>query len=203
RCSPGAPARALRRRRLDDGGSGQRAAGRPQPAGEPQRTGALLRRALAGRLRRRRRGALPAARAVSQPRHHAPRLYSERECGRPALGRPLPLVRPPPRVPGRAAAGAASDTTPWAMLTLWRHEESDPFTTAETELMGSLSQPLGASVRRAVRESLAASVGGGEPPGVLTFDQGGCLLSLNAHAGAWLEQLPRQELVPTGFGLSV
>ena len=95
------------------------------------------------------------------------------------------------------------DTTPWAMLTLWRHEESDPFTTAETELMGSLSQPLGASVRRAVRESLAASVGGGEPPGVLTFDQDGCLLSLNAHAGAWLEQLPRQELVPTGFGLSV
>src|SRR5699024_11244261 len=70
------------------------------------------------------------------------------------------------------------------MLTLWRHEESDPFTTAETELMGSLSQPLGASVRRAVRESLAASVGGGEPPGVLTFDQDGCLLSLNAHAGA-------------------
>src|SRR5690625_6518368 len=69
--------------------------------------------------------------------------------------------------------------------------------------MGSLSQPLGASVRRAVRESLAASVGGGEPPGVLTFDQDGCLLSLNAHAGAWLEQLPRQELVATGFGLSV
>src|SRR5690625_7530100 len=69
--------------------------------------------------------------------------------------------------------------------------------------MGSLSQPLGASVRRAVRESLAASVGGGEPPGMLTCDQDGCLLSLNAHAGAWLEQLPRQELVPTGFGLSV
>lgn len=96
-----------------------------------------------------------------------------------------------------------ADNTPWAMVTLWRHEESGPFTAAETALMGSLSQPLGEAVRRTVRGSLGASVGGGEPPGVLTFDQDGCLLSLDAHAAAWLEQLPCQELVPTGFGLSV
>lgn len=95
------------------------------------------------------------------------------------------------------------DATPWAMVTLWRRDEDDPFTTAETALMSSLSQPLGEAVRRTVRKNLGAPAGGDEPPGVLAFDPDGCLLSVNDHAAAWLEQLPRQELVPTSFGLLV
>lgn len=95
------------------------------------------------------------------------------------------------------------DATPWAMLTLWRREERETFTAAETELMGSLSEPLGDAVRQAVRENLGVPRGDNDPPGVFTFDPDGGLLSANDRAAAWLEQLPRQELVPTGFGLSV
>lgn len=93
--------------------------------------------------------------------------------------------------------------TPWAMLTLWRHEEREPFTAAETELVAGLSEPLGDAVRRAVRENLGAPRGGDDPPGVLTFDPEGGLVSVNDHAAGWLDRLPRQELVPTGFGLAV
>ena len=95
------------------------------------------------------------------------------------------------------------DSIPWGMVTLWRGQESDPFTAAEAETLASLSEPLGEAVRRTVRANLAVTAGGDQPPGVLTFDRDGRLLAVDDHAAAWLEQLPRQELVPTGFGLPV
>lgn len=94
--------------------------------------------------------------------------------------------------------------TSWAVTTLWRHEGEPPFSAAEADLVARLSAPLGDAVRRLVRDALATGgTLGGDRPGLLMFDERGRLVSVNEHAAAWLDELPRQELVPTQFGLEL
>lgn len=94
-------------------------------------------------------------------------------------------------------------STPWAMVALWRSDARGPFTAAETDLVSGLSKPLGEAVREAVRANLCRHLGDDCPPGVLTVDPDGRLLSADDHAVSRLRDLPRQELVPTGFGLAL
>jgi DNA-binding CsgD family transcriptional regulator len=94
--------------------------------------------------------------------------------------------------------------TPWAMVTLWRREGQPAFTAAEAELLAGLSEPLADAVRHRVREGHPAGVAPEmRQPGLLTFDHEDRLLSVNEYAAAWLDELPRQELVPTEFGLEL
>ncbi|BAK34932.1 putative LuxR family transcriptional regulator [Microlunatus phosphovorus NM-1] len=104
--------------------------------------------------------------------------------------------------------------TPWAVTTLWRREGQPAFSATEAGLVADLSAPLGDAVRRLVREDLVRRdlereglgvnvTAGGERPGLFLFDARGRLVSVNEHAAAWLDELPRQELVPTQFGLQL
>ncbi|MGP9536612.1 helix-turn-helix transcriptional regulator [Brachybacterium sp. AOP43-C2-M15] len=109
----------------------------------------------------------------------------------------------PPGSAGELRVVLRAGAIPWAMVTLWRHEEREPFTAAETDLVGGLAEPLGEAVRTAVRATLRLPAGDDAPPGVLTFDPDGHLLSADDHAVGRLEELPRLDLVPTGFGLAL
>lgn len=92
--------------------------------------------------------------------------------------------------------------TPWAMVTLWRREGQPDFTTADADLLAGLSEPLADAVRHQVREEHpAVAAQGALQPGLLTFDAEDRLVSVNEYAAAWLDELPRQELVATDFGL--
>ncbi|MGE0299796.1 MAG: LuxR C-terminal-related transcriptional regulator, partial [Pseudonocardia sp.] len=92
----------------------------------------------------------------------------------------------------------------WAMVTLWRRDGEPPFSAAEADLVAGLSTPLAEAVQRCVRDGLAGEAGPvRDCPGLLVFDEAGRLVSANEQAGAWLDELPRQELVPTPFGLQV
>ncbi len=94
--------------------------------------------------------------------------------------------------------------TSWAVTTLWRREGRPAFSPAEAELVAGLSAPLGDAVRRLVREEFAGSVTGPtQRPGLLMFDERSRLVSVNEHVARWLDELPRQELVPTQFGLQL
>jgi DNA-binding CsgD family transcriptional regulator len=92
----------------------------------------------------------------------------------------------------------------WAMVTLWRREGRPAFSGAEADLVAGLSAPLAEAVQRCVRDGLSAnSRPVSDQPGLLMFDEQGLLISANEYAAAWLDELPRQELIPTPFGLEV
>ncbi len=92
----------------------------------------------------------------------------------------------------------------WAMVTLWRREGGPAFSAAEADLVAGLSAPLAEAVQRCVSDGLSAdSKPVSDRPGLLVFDERGLLVSANEYAAAWLDELPRQELVPTPFGLEV
>jgi len=94
---------------------------------------------------------------------------------------------------------------PWGTATLYRRRGEPAFDAAEVGLVAELSAPLGEALRVGAR---AASGGGATPvartgPGLLLFDRSGTLLSADAAARAWLEEIPPDRAVPTGFGLAV
>jgi DNA-binding CsgD family transcriptional regulator len=94
--------------------------------------------------------------------------------------------------------------TAWANVTLWRRDGRPAFSTAEAELLASLSAPVADVLRHRVREEHPHEVTpGARQPALLTFDEADRLVSVNEYAATWLDELPRQELVNTDFGLQV
>ncbi|HLV59660.1 MAG TPA: LuxR C-terminal-related transcriptional regulator [Natronosporangium sp.] len=93
---------------------------------------------------------------------------------------------------------------PWGSITLWRCHGREPFTRREIRLVASLSDPIGAALRRHVRRvPLANGYAVPRPPGVLTFDLAGQVTSINDQAGAWLAELPAGPALPTDLGIEV
>jgi DNA-binding CsgD family transcriptional regulator len=74
----------------------------------------------------------------------------------------------------------------WASVALMRREGSPPFDRDEVALVGGLSRPLGEAVREHVRP--APPCDGDPGPGLLVFDAGGELVSINDEAFAWLDE---------------
>jgi DNA-binding CsgD family transcriptional regulator len=96
-----------------------------------------------------------------------------------------------------------SGATPWGTITLMRRDGQPPFTQRETELVASLSQPLG--------EALRTRSQGNEPlrrvrvdePGLLLFGPDGELASVNEQARAWLAEIPPDQTLPSALGVDV
>jgi DNA-binding CsgD family transcriptional regulator len=92
----------------------------------------------------------------------------------------------------------------WASVTLWRRDGGPEFSRSETDLVAGLSAPLGEALRRLAHPDVVpAGLVGQEPPGVLAFDPGGALVSVNEHAAAWLAELPPDEGVPNDLGVDL
>jgi DNA-binding CsgD family transcriptional regulator len=93
--------------------------------------------------------------------------------------------------------------SPWGAVNLFRRGQN-PFTRQETELVASLSAPLGEALRAQARPAdfLGEPVRGGRP-GLLLFDRDGGLLSANEEARAWLAELPHDQDLPSDLGVGV
>jgi DNA-binding CsgD family transcriptional regulator len=84
-----------------------------------------------------------------------------------------------------------ADGSPWASITLFRDEGRPPFDAAETELVASLSRPLGEAVRDHAKPVVPGAVqSDARGPGLILFARTGELISVNDDALAWLEELP-------------
>ena len=94
--------------------------------------------------------------------------------------------------------------SPWGAVNLFRRRGQAPFTRAETELVASLSAPLGETLRARARPVgfLGEPVRGGRP-GLLLFDRHGRLLSANEEARAWLAELPQDQDLSTDLDVGV
>jgi DNA-binding CsgD family transcriptional regulator len=94
--------------------------------------------------------------------------------------------------------------SPWGAINLFRRDGQAPFSQPETELVASLSAPLGEALR--VRARPAGLPGGlvpGGRPGLLLFDRDGGLRSVNEEARAWLAELPHEQDLPSDLGIGV
>jgi DNA-binding CsgD family transcriptional regulator len=93
--------------------------------------------------------------------------------------------------------------SPWGAVNLFRRGQP-PFTPAETELVASLSAPLGEALRARARPAdVLGEPGRGGRPGLLLFDRLGRLGSANAEARAWLAELPHDQDLPSDLGVGV
>ncbi len=82
-----------------------------------------------------------------------------------------------------------ADGRPWAVLSLFREAGRPAFSAADLALAGGLSEPLAGAIRDLTRTHTAERHGSMPGPGLLLFDGGGDLISLNDDADAWLEEL--------------
>jgi DNA-binding CsgD family transcriptional regulator len=90
---------------------------------------------------------------------------------------------------------------PWGSITLWRRAGSPDFTPQETSLVASLSAPIGEALRRHARpQAVLGEASGHDRPGLLIFDPGGDLVSVNGEARSWLAELPPEPGVTTDHG---
>jgi DNA-binding CsgD family transcriptional regulator len=93
---------------------------------------------------------------------------------------------------------------PWGTLTLWRHDGRAAFTPAETDLVASLSAPIGEALRLGARppDDVARLVRH-DAPGLMTFDLAANLVSADAQARRWLAELPPEPARPTEVGIRI
>jgi hypothetical protein len=91
---------------------------------------------------------------------------------------------------------------PWGALTLWRSDGQPAFNKRETDLVASLSAPIGEALRLSARPPDDVLVRD-DPPGLLTFDLAGELISANEPARSWLAELPPERGLPTDLGVDV
>jgi DNA-binding CsgD family transcriptional regulator len=94
--------------------------------------------------------------------------------------------------------------TAWGTATLFRRAGRPAFSTRDVDVVASLSAPIGEAVRTRVRP--ADGLGGlvrSDVPGMMLFDLGGDLVSVNDQAGAWLAELPPSVEQPTDLGVAV
>jgi hypothetical protein len=87
--------------------------------------------------------------------------------------------------------------SPWGAINLLRRRGQAAFSRQETELVASLSAPLGEALRMRARPGgfLGEAIPGGRP-GLLLFDPDGGLVSANQEARAWLAELPHDQDLP-------
>jgi DNA-binding CsgD family transcriptional regulator len=79
---------------------------------------------------------------------------------------------------------------PWASVGLFRERGRPAFSAEESELVASLSQPLGLAVRQHARaDADPPTTDEGVGPGLMLFSPDGELTSVNDDALAWLEEL--------------
>lgn len=90
----------------------------------------------------------------------------------------------------------------WGTITLWRRVGSPAFSGQEVAILAGLSSPIGEALRNHARPSeLCADVGDLDRPGLLLFDAGGELVSVNEEARAWLAELPPEPGIVTDHGV--
>jgi hypothetical protein len=83
-----------------------------------------------------------------------------------------------------------ADGRPCALLALFRAEGEPAFEAHESALVASLSAPLAGAVRERARSAAPAACHAAPyGPGVMLFAPGGELISVNADALAWLDEL--------------
>jgi DNA-binding CsgD family transcriptional regulator len=83
-----------------------------------------------------------------------------------------------------------ADDGSWGLFALFRGEGEPAFDEAECELVAGLCGPLGASLREHAQPVTHPFAQGEEfGPGLMLFDPGGELISLNDDALVWLEEL--------------
>jgi DNA-binding CsgD family transcriptional regulator len=94
--------------------------------------------------------------------------------------------------------------SPWGTINLFRRRGQAAFSQQETELVASLSAPLGEALRMRARPAgfLGEAIPGGRP-GLLLFDSDGGLVSANQEARAWLAELPHDQDLPSELGVGV
>jgi len=99
-----------------------------------------------------------------------------------------------------------ADGSPWASVSLFRAEGRPAFDARERDLVAGLSSPLGEAVRDHARP-VAAPAGhtADHGPGLMLFDPGGRLISVNDDALAWLDELADElrEDTSSGIGLPI
>ncbi len=98
--------------------------------------------------------------------------------------------------------------SPWGTMTLWRRQGRAPFTREEADLIAGLSVPLGDALRLRARppdlmDGSPAGPRGGEAPGLMVFDTEAKLLSIDAHARAWLAELPAEPAMRSDLDVAV
>ncbi len=94
--------------------------------------------------------------------------------------------------------------TPWGAISLFRRQGQPPFTRRETEFVASLSEPLGEALRgRSQSRPGAIEHVPSQQPGLMVFDPTGELISANEQTTVWLDELPADQLLPTGLGIDV
>jgi DNA-binding CsgD family transcriptional regulator len=91
----------------------------------------------------------------------------------------------------------------WASICLYRESGRGPFGEADTDLLASLSEPLGSAVRELARKQEHWLDHGPRGPGLLLFSPGGDLISANEEARAWLDELQADLGCADRFGLTV
>ena len=94
------------------------------------------------------------------------------------------------------------DGLPWASIGLYRERGRPAFSSAEADLLAGLSAPVGAAVRDHSRAVVSGTVGtDARGPGLLLFDAGGELISINDDALAWLEEMPPEPGAADAFSV--
>ena len=93
------------------------------------------------------------------------------------------------------------DGSPWALVTLFRAEGRPAFDAHETELVAGLSSPLAEAIREHARPAARSVPAHDHGPGLMLFDAGGELISMNDDAHAWLEELSGDLAGRSAFGV--
>ena len=84
-----------------------------------------------------------------------------------------------------------ADGVTWGFASLWRADETSPFTEAEERLISDLAEPIARVLRRSpLGSSAMPDVQPSDAPGLLVFDEHGTLVSSNEEASTWLNELP-------------
>ncbi len=98
-------------------------------------------------------------------------------------------------------AAFRTDRLSWGFMSLMRERGRPSFTQAEMDIVARISSSVAEGLRAAA--VLSRRVDGHQPegPGLLMFDEGGILTSLNDHARAWLDELPDGPLTAGGVPL--
>lgn len=89
----------------------------------------------------------------------------------------------------------------WGQVSLYRAEGRKPFTRADLAVVAGLTTTLGARLRSFALPPAAMPEDRG--PGLLLFDAGGTLLSINDEGRALLAELPPGPSSATAFGVAV
>lgn len=84
----------------------------------------------------------------------------------------------------------------WGVVQLFRDKKRPAFSPGETALVASISQPLGAALRRHVLSRPASPPGHPDGPGLLCFDRRLALMSVNDDARRWLEEISERPDAP-------